>query len=251
MQKHPFSLEGKTILVTGASSGIGFSTCLLIHKMGGKFIGIGRRDKELKKLIELTSSDSKTIVADLTDELSLEDVVNSIDKIDGLVHSAGITIPHVPLQFYKKEQMERVRSINYDAIVFLMSKLVKSKKINKGGSIVLLASVAGLFGTKGIGIYSGTKGALLATSRVWASELSKQRIRVNSVAPGMVKTDMNDGIIDHLSAEVVAEDEKRYPLGYGEPEDVAAAIVYLLADASKWMTGEVLVIDGGRTSITA
>jgi NAD(P)-dependent dehydrogenase (short-subunit alcohol dehydrogenase family) len=248
---NPFSLEGKKILVTGASSGIGYQTCLLISQMGGTFIGVARREDELKRLLATANNANNEIrVADLTNDNDLNKLIESIPAVDGIVHSAGIAPPHTPLKFYKKEEMDRTRAINYDSAVLLLSKTLREKKIKKEASIVLVASIAGLFGTKGVGIYAGTKGALLASMRAWAVELAKSKIRVNAVAPGMVKTDMQGDMITELSAEVVAEDEKKYPLGYGETGDVAAGIVFLLSNASKWITGETLVMDGGLTSTT-
>jgi len=243
-----FTLKEKKFIVTGASSGIGYETCMLINKLGGSFIGVARREEELNKLLqEADNCLNSIIVADLANEEAISTIVNTIPAIDGVVHSAGITVPHTPLKFYKKEMLDQVRMINYDSIVYLLSKIVKHKKIKSNSSIVMVASIAGLFGTKGAGIYAGSKGALIAITKVLASELATSGIRVNAVAPGMVKTKMTLNTIEELSAETMKEDEKKYPLGYGNPIDVAGPIVFLLSNASKWITGEILVIDGGRT----
>jgi NAD(P)-dependent dehydrogenase (short-subunit alcohol dehydrogenase family) len=245
---NPFSLENKTILVTGASSGIGYKTCLSIHKQGGNFIAIARREDFLKKLISETSTLNNYIVADLTKEENLQLIINSIDRIDGLVHCAGVD-EYAPVKFYNQKLMTDIMSINYESAVYLVNLLSKKKKINKGASIVLVTSIAGLFGFKGIGIYSGSKGALIAISRVWAAEFSSMKIRVNCISPGMVRTAIADQMILNLTKEVVEIDEKKYPLGYGNPEDVANPTVFLLSDASSWMTGQNLILDGGRTSL--
>jgi NAD(P)-dependent dehydrogenase (short-subunit alcohol dehydrogenase family) len=244
---NPFSLENKTILVTGASSGIGYKTCLSIHKQGGNFIAIARRENFLKKLISETSTFNNYIVADLTKEEDLHLIINSVDKVDGLVHCAGVG-EYAPVKFYNQKLMTNIMSINYESVVYLVNLLSKKKKINKGASIVLVTSIAGLFGFKGNGIYSGSKGALIAISRVWAAEFSSMKIRSNCISPGMVRTAISDQVILNLTKEVVEIDEKKYPLGYGNPEDVANPIVFLLSDASSWMTGQNLILDGGRTS---
>ncbi len=247
MSEDLFKLTGKKFLVTGASSGIGYESCLLISKLGGSFIGIARREDELKKLLEVADNkENSVIAADLSKESEIGKIVSSIPNIDGIVHSAGITAPS-PLKFYKKELIDRMREVNYDSILLLLSNIVKQKKINKKASIVLVSSISGIYGMKGNGIYAGTKGALIAITKVWANELAVSGIRVNAVAPGMVRTDITMKAIEILSAETIADDEKKYPLGYGDPIDVAAPITFLLSQASKWITGEVLIIDGGRT----
>lgn len=248
MMKTPFTLEGKTFLVTGASSGIGLTTCLMINSLGGSFIGVARREAELQKLLSKANPDlnNHVIAADLTKDEDVEKVASSIAVVNGVVHSAGV-VNLAPLKFYKRSLMDEMRIINYDAILYLMNGITKKKKLAKNSSVVLVSSIAGLFGMRGNGIYAGTKGALIAITKVWANELALQGTRVNCVAPGMVRTDITQKTINELSAEVVAEDEKKYPLGYGDPEDVAAAITFLLSPASKWITGQTLITDGGRT----
>jgi NAD(P)-dependent dehydrogenase (short-subunit alcohol dehydrogenase family) len=174
-------------------------------------------------------------------------VVNQLDKIDGIVHSAGI-VSLAPAKFYTDELMNSMRIINYDAIVKLVHLVSKNKKLNKKSSIVLLSSISGFFGMKGNGIYAGTKGALIAISKVWAYEFSGSGTRVNCVSPGMVKTEITERSIQDLSLEVIQLDEKKYPLGYGEPAQVANPIVFLLSEASSWITGQNIVLDGGRTA---
>lgn len=242
-----FTLNGKRILVTGASSGIGYATCLLINSLGGNFIGVSRRQDKLKELLSASENDANSIIsADITKDGDIEQIIKTVSNLDGIVHSAGIAV-RLPLKFYKKEVLDQTRAVNYDSIVLLVNGLLKQKKLNKRSSIVLVSSIAGLFGSKGNGIYAGTKGALIAIAKVWASELASSGIRVNAVAPGMVKTDIAMAAVETLSAETIAEDEKKYPLGYGNPIDVAAPIAFLLSEASKWITGEVLITDGGRT----
>jgi NAD(P)-dependent dehydrogenase (short-subunit alcohol dehydrogenase family) len=244
----PFNLKNKTILVTGASSGIGWQTCLFIHRQGGNFIAISRRQNLLKELVDLTSSKNKFVAADLTKPEEIEMVVHTIDKIDGIVHCAGI-VSLAPVKFYTRKIMDEIRNINYDSILLMVNLIFKKKKINKNSSIVLVSSLAGIFGMKANGIYAGTKGALIAISKVWANEFSNMNIRVNCVSPGMVKTDITINAINDLSKETIEEDEKKYPLGYGNSEDVANPIIFLLSNGSKWITGQNFVLDGGRSIV--
>jgi NAD(P)-dependent dehydrogenase (short-subunit alcohol dehydrogenase family) len=174
-------------------------------------------------------------------------IVESTENIDGIVHAAGI-VSLAPVKFYSEELMNEMRSINFDSIVYLVNLIFKKKKINKGSSIVLVSSIAGLFGMKGNGIYAASKGALIAISKVWASEFATSKTRVNCVSPGMVKTEITSKSIEDLSLEVIQLDEKKYPLGYGDPIQVANPIVFLLSEASSWITGQNIILDGGRTS---
>jgi NAD(P)-dependent dehydrogenase (short-subunit alcohol dehydrogenase family) len=245
---NPFDLSGKKILVTGASSGIGYETCLAITRQGGMFIAIARREDFLGKLIAECGNQNSYIVADLSKMEDIKAIVDKIENIDGIVHSAGI-VSLAPVKFYSEELMNEMRSINFDSIVYLINLIFKKKKINKGSSIVLVSSIAGLFGMKGNGIYAASKGALIAISKVWASEFGTSKIRVNCVSPGMVKTEITSKSIDDLSLEVIQQDQKKYPLGYGDPIQVANPIVFLLSEGSSWITGQNIVLDGGRTSV--
>lgn len=244
---YPFDLSGKIILVTGASSGIGYETCLSISRQGGTFIAVARRVELLEKLIEECGNKNSFILADLSQTEDIQKIVELMPNIDGIVHSAGI-VTLAPVKFYSKELMNSIRETNFDSITLLINLITKKKKINKGSSIVLVASIAGLFGMKGNGIYAASKGALIAISKVWASEFSSNRIRVNCVSPGMVKTEITNKSIEDLSLEVIQQDEKKYPLGYGEVIQVANPIIFLLSEASSWITGQNLILDGGRTS---
>ncbi len=243
-----FQLKGKKFLVTGASSGIGYEVCKTIALMGGHFIAVARRADLLEKLVaECDAEGSSYISADLSNTEEIKAIITKVEKIDGVVHSAGI-VKLAPLKFYKEEMMDEMRKINYDSIVILMNLLTKNKKLNHQSSIVLISSISGIYGMKANGIYAGIKGALIGISKSWANELAATKTRVNIVAPGMVKTEITQNTIDILSAEVVAEDEKKYPLGYGSAEDVAYPIAFLLSDASKWITGQTIILDGGRTA---
>lgn len=248
MTNNSFNLQGKTFLVTGASSGIGYEICKTIALMNGHYIAIARRENLLQQLLtEHPTEHSSFIVADLSTAEGITAVLNATGPVDGVVHSAGI-VKLAPLKFYKEELLNDMRVINYDSIVMLMNSLHKAKKLKAQSSTVLISSISGMYGMKGNGIYAGLKGALIAISKVWANELAQNRSRVNVVSPGMVRTDITEESIRSLSAEVIAADEAKYPLGYGNPEDVAYPVTFLLSDAAKWITGQNIVLDGGRTS---
>lgn len=244
MNYNPFSLEGKTILVTGASSGIGRTTAIECSKLGAHVVITGRNAERLQETFDQLEGDGHLqIIADLTDAESLEQLVAQIPQIDGLVNNAGIAQTKL-ISFLKPTDLENIFSVNTYSPVLLTKMLIKNKKINKGGSIVFTSSVAAMASDIGNAVYGMSKSAIQAFSRYCAAEFAAKQIRVNSVHPGAIETSMlRDGI---LSDEDRQKDMQRYPLGrYGKPEDVAWAIVYLLSDASAWVTGSQLVIDGG------
>ena len=242
-----FDISQKTILVTGATSGIGFATSKLLIHLGCSLYVVGRNTDKLAELETLGNGEVTAIQADLRDNEDLKKVVESIAKIDGFVHSAGV-VKNIPLQFISRDYLETERSLNYDSFLFLTQMLMKKRKINSGGSIVPVASIAGSAGIPGLSVYCGSKAALVGTMRVLAKEFSSNKIRVNTISPGMVKTELVDKAADSLTVEALLLDEQKYPLGYGLPDDVAYSIAFLLSDASSWMTGQDIILDGGRTS---
>jgi NAD(P)-dependent dehydrogenase (short-subunit alcohol dehydrogenase family) len=243
---HPFSLIGKTILITGASSGIGRATAILCSQMGATLILTGRTASKLEEVYSMLYGDNhRKIVLDLEHPESVNKLIDVIDGLDGLLHSAGITNP-LPFAYTKSDDLSRVMKINFEIPFSITRELIRSKKIRKNSSIVFVSSLMGLnSGMKGGSSYSASKGAISAFIRVLALEFASKNIRVNAVCPGMVKTDfINDGF---FSQEQLEADELKYPLGYGSPEQVASSIVFLLGSGSSWITGTNLVIDGGAT----
>ena len=168
------------------------------------------------------------------------------DKLDGIVHCAGFTIPK-PFQFIAADDIDAIMEVNYKAPALLSQLLVKKKKMNKGASIVFISSISGVWvSAVGASLYSSSKGAINGLARAMAIELAPKSIRVNCVNPGMIDTNLYGN--GEITEEQLKEDAKRYPLGrYGKPEEVAMAVVYLLSDASSWVTGTNLKIDGGYT----
>lgn len=245
MSYNPFSLEGKTILVTGASSGIGRSTAVECSKMGAKVIVTGRNEERLNKTFnQLEGNGHQMIVADLSVEEDIDALVKKCPVLNGLVNNAGVGVNR-PVNFIKLENMQYVYQTNVFGVALLTKVLLKKKKIAKGGSIVFSSSISSYITASGWSVYASSKGAINAYMRNCAIELGVKGIRCNAVLPGMVETEVLDTLI--FTEEDREKDLKLYPLGrYGKPAEIAYAIIYLLSNASAWVTGTELVIDGGR-----
>lgn len=241
---NPFSLEGKTILVTGASSGIGRGIAVTCSKMGAKVIINGRNTTKLQETLSLMEGEGHLVAAgDLTDSVSLVFMVDKLPKLDGVIHCAGIG-QRIPCKELHSDDINQVMDLNFKAPVMLQAELLRQKKINKGASIVFVASIASWSPSIGNSVYSASKGAIISYANCLALELAPRKIRVNCISPAMVWTDLirKDGIDE----EQLKEDESKYPLKrYGQPEDVANLAVYMLSDASTWMTGSNVKISGG------
>lgn len=245
---NPFSLEGKTILVTGASSGLGRGIAIQCSKMGARVVITARNEQRLEETFtNLEGEGHISIPADLTNEADVFRLVENSPQINGCVHSAGI--PQVKaLKFIDRHLMEETLGINTIAPIVVTTSLLKKKKIAKGGSILFLASISGVtVGDPGIAAYATSKGALTGFIKSAALALAGQGIRVNTISPGIVPTSMfesttDQSIVDNLGDSVVSD----YPLKrLGKPDDIANGAVYLLSDASSWVTGINLTIDGG------
>ena len=244
---NPFSLENKKILVTGASSGIGKAIAIECSKMGARVIITGRNEERLAETYkELVGEHPAYIVADLTKEEDIERLVALTDSLNGLVNCAGLTIPK-PFKFLQESDIETVMTVNFNAPLLLTQRLVKKKKLEKGASVVFISSISGTKVSYIAGsIYSASKGAINGLCKGLALELASQQIRVNTVVPGMVETNIVSG--GEIAEEQLEIDRQKYPLKrYGKPEEVAYAVVYLLSGASGWVTGSNLLIDGGYT----
>lgn len=245
---NPFSLEGKTILVTGASSGIGRGIAIACAKMGGKIILNGRSLERLQEtLAMLAGNNHQILVSDLSKQDDLQNMVDTLPEIQGWVNSAGI--PKVnPIKYFDRKDVEEIFNVNIVSTMLLLSMLVKKKKLKRGSSVVFISAVTGAFvGSKGDTSYCATKGAVNGFMKGAALELASQGIRINSINPGLVPTN-----ILNLANTIAGEEHhteimlERYPLKrLGTPEDIGNGAVYLLSDASSWVTGTNLVIDGG------
>jgi NAD(P)-dependent dehydrogenase (short-subunit alcohol dehydrogenase family) len=243
---NPFTLGGKTILVTGASSGIGKAIAIESSKMGAKVIITGRNEERLKKTYYLLKGSGHDLfVADLSVKEDIDRLYKELPVIDGLVNCAGLTITK-PFKFVSNSDVESIMSVNFEAILFLTQSIVKSKKMKKGSSIVFVSSISGTkISIIGNSIYSASKGAINGLAKGIALELAPN-IRVNTVIPGMINTNILAG--GEITEDQLEDDIQRYPLKrYGKPEEVAYAVIYLLSDAATWITGSNLLIDGGYT----
>lgn len=245
MTSSPFSLDNKRILITGGASGIGKATALLCSQMGADVVLVDLNEQGLKQTAEEIGKESTEVFAlNLTNQEQLEDMISKLPKLDGVVSNAGI-VYSLMAKFNEPADTERIFSINTFSHINLIQGLIKQKKLNKGASIVFTSSMSGVFcGFVGGSLYGATKSALAGYAKALAIELAPRGIRVNTVHPGMIETPLTKNTA--LSQDVLDEDAKTYPLGrYGKPEEVAAAMVYLLSDATVWMTGTQLLIDGG------
>lgn len=242
---NPYSLEGKSILVTGASSGIGRASAIECSKMGAQVIITARNEDRLKEtLFNMEGNNHRIVPCDLSDETSIDNLVSSIPEIQGLLNNAGFT-KTVPVQFINGTDLASVLNVNTVAPILLLQKLLKKKKLKKGASVVFTSSMAGIgHSSVGNAMYSASKGAISSFVRCAAKELAPKGIRVNAVCPAMVETSILSA--GTISNEQLEENKKRYPLGrFGKPEEVAWAMIYLLSDASAWVTGDNLILDGG------
>ena len=248
MLYNPFTLEGKTVLVTGASSGIGQATAIACSKMGASVIVSGRNKERLQQTFnELLQNDGHNqICADLVREEGIAELLNTVPKLDGLVLCAGKGLT-LPFQFASRDKFNDIFEINLFAPIELLRLLYKKKLLNKEASVVFVSSIGGIQSfMPGNSIYGASKSAFNSIMKYSAREFAQRKIRVNSVCPGMVETPfIHRGT---LTEDDFNKDMEQYPLKrYGKPTDIANGIVYLLSDASSWMTGQSLVIDGGRT----
>lgn len=246
-----FGLKGKKIVVTGASSGIGRSTSILLSEMGAELIICGRNTDRLNETYRSLFNQNlhQIFIGDLNDEETIQKLIDSYQNIDGLVLCAGI-VKTLPIKFLNSYELSKIINNNFLSPTLIVQKTIKEKKMNKGGSIVFISSIAGNYlADKGNGAYAASKAALNGICKVMACEFAAQKIRVNAICPGMVHTPMTNDELAAVSKEQLELNAQLYPLGYGTPIDVAASVAYFLADASKWVTGSSFVIDGGYTIV--
>lgn len=245
---NPFSLDGKVILVTGASSGIGRGIAIECSKMGATVVINGRNEERLNDtLLQLEGEGHLLIKADISKQEDIDSLVAKCPSINGIVHSAGIPaicgVKHID-----RSLLEQIVNVNEIAPILLTSALIKKKKLQKDSSIVFIASMSGVYVANiGESPYSATKGALSGFVKSAAFELASQGTRVNAICPAVVQTQLLQLSNKMFSEEQLKEKMKdKYPLKrFGTPEDIAHGAIYLLSDASSWVTGINLLIDGG------
>ena len=244
---NPFSLKGKTILVTGSSSGIGRATAVVCSQMGATLIITGRNPTRLSETFELLEGlNHQQYVGDLAKEDDLNSLVNFLPKLDGFVSNAGIAKPLV-LQLADNFDVNEIMQINALVPMNLTRLILQQKKLNKGASLVYISSINGNnCSSIGSSIYAASKSTLTGFMKGIALELAYRGIRVNCINPGMIETDFFKD--SSIGEDELEKDKLKYPLKrYGKPEEVAYAVVYLMSDTTQWITGSTLLIDGGFT----
>lgn len=239
-----FSLSGKKILVTGASSGIGKAIAVSCARLGASVCLTGRNKERLQDTFQLLEGNGhESVSADLSSETETGELVQSLPALDGIVHCAGIGF-RKPCKMLTSADVDAVMGINFKSAVLLQAGLLSAKKVNREASIVFIASRAAESPSMGNALYSASKGALIAYARCLSLELASRLIRVNCICPAMVWTDLV--LQGGLTREDLEKEQMKYPLKrYGEPEDVANLCVFLLSGASSWMTGSCVNITGG------
>lgn len=245
---NPFSLKGKNILITGASSGIGRSTAIECSRLGANLIITGRNVERLNETFSLLTGKERNhaiVSADLTTEEDVDTLIQKLPKLDGCVFSAGISATKT-IPFYTKKDLQKVFDVNFFGPVLLTKDMLKNKVISKGCSLVYVSSIGGVnFFSPGNGIYGTSKSALDSFVRFAAIELAVKQVRVNAVCPARVETPLIQSV--PISDEVVELDKKKYlAKRYANPQEIAHGCIYLLSDASSFMTGQSLILDGGR-----
>ena len=245
MSYNPFTLEGKTVLVTGSSSGIGQATAIECAKMGAKVVVTGRNAERLQETFDQLEGEGHIqIIADLDNAEDIDRLVEECPTLNGLVNNAGRGCSK-PVNFLKADDLQGVFQTNVYGVALLTKTLLKKKKILKNASIVFTSSISAYMTAPGLSVYAASKAAISAYMRTCAMELAPKGIRSNAVLPGMVETKLiNSGT---YTDEDKQADLAFYPLGrYGCPNDIAYGVIYLLSDASAWVTGTEMIIDGGR-----
>lgn len=243
---NPFSLQDKTILVTGASSGIGKATAIECSKMGAKLIITGRNEERLNQTLNaLQGTGHLAIIANLDLSEDIKTLINTVDKIDGAVLCAGIGETR-PIKFSTIDKFQKIFNTNLFSQTELIRFVCKNKKLNSGASIVAISSISSRTHEFGNGMYGASKAALSTWIKYAANEYGSLGYRFNAICPGMVETPMIRG--GAFTNEQLLENMKEYPLKrFGKPEDIAYGAIYLLSNASSWITGTELIIDGGNT----
>lgn len=240
----PFHLRGQSILVTGASSGIGAEVARMAAEHGASVVATGRDEGRLQSVImELCGEGHQALPADLTQAAARRKLVEAAGPLNGVVHCAGKSAV-APAKFWTEKSWRHLNAINHEAPLLLTRELLAAKSLVGGGSLVFLSSVAAHVPSVGVGLYAATKAALQAAAAVLALELAPRGIRVNCISPGLVETPMMEEE-SAFPTKLLNAYRERYPLGTGRPDDVAAAVIFLLSPASRWMTGANLLLEGG------
>ena len=241
---NPYSLEGKTILITGAASGIGKATAIESSKLGARIVAVDLNPDGLSQVMpQLEGDGHSSYVGNLCDESFLKEIAEDVPALDGVFLCAGVS-DTTPVKFISQEKIQRVFDVNLTAPIIMLKHLLVKKKINKGGSLVWMSSYGAEKVEPGLGIYAASKSAVNGIMRAYAKELVSRKIRSNSIMPMMIRTELIS-TLNNISDKDWEKQESMYPLGFGSPLDVAYAAIYLFSDASRWITGTQIRMDGG------
>ncbi len=245
-------LSNKHIVITGASSGIGREVAILVNKLGAKVSLIGRKKDSLKSLIrDLQGEENQFYEFDVTNYIEIDNLISRIvatnGLIDGFVHSPGIEMTR-PLKMLKVEHYREVFDINTVSALEITKSITKNSNISTNASIIYISSIVGILGQPGKTAYSASKGALIAAAKCLALELAPKGIRINTILPALVETDMSSKVLASLSEEGKNNILKMHPLGFGRPIDIANSAAFLLSSAARWITGSEFLIDGGYSA---
>lgn len=242
---NPFSLEGKTILVTGASSGIGRATAIECSKVGAAVILLGRNQERLNETLSACEGTGhKVIQCDFAAISSLQEKLDAIPELDGIVYNAGVNTKYL-VKNLTQEKIDEIFHVNYYAPVLMTQMFLKKKRLKRNASIVFISSISTSFAAISNSVYASSKGAVNSFMKCLAMEIAPRGMRANVIQPGMIETPI---LKAYAMAEELQDFKNSSPLGHpGEPEDIAYGCVYLLSDASKFVTGSVMTIDGGVT----
>lgn len=249
---NPMSLVNKKILVTGASSGIGRHTSIILSKLGAEVVLVARNKERLNETYNKLEGSGHSVYDYDLEQLDgipkfIKDIVSEQGCLSGIFHAAGIAAALSVNSIKERSIYSIFQSSAFASLMLAKAFSHKDVRAEGSTSLVLMSSAAGLTGTKGMSIYSSSKAAVDGAVRAIAVELAEKNIRVNSIAAGMIKTEMHETFVNNNASEVMDRKENLHPLGFGAPEDVAMAVAFLLSDASKWITGTTMVVDGGFT----
>ena len=249
---HALDMSGRTVVVTGASAGIGRDVAILLGELGARVALVGRNLDRLNSVASKMSGSRHLVEAFDLNQLEeipawMKKIAEKFGELHGVVHCAGVQ-QTMPLRAITVRPAEDVMRVNVLAALMLAKGLRQKGVRAADASLVLVASVMGLVGAPGCAVYCASKGAVISMTRALALELAAEKIRVNCVAPAFVKTEMLEELKSVAGADQMAAVEARHPLGFGEPRDVSHSIAFLLSPASRWMTGSTMTVDGGYTA---
>lgn len=248
---NPFSLNGKKIIITGASSGIGRQCAISCSKMGATVVLIGRDESRLQETLSLMEGEGHLVCSFDLNQLEsikplVQDIISKLGPLDGFIHSAGIE-KTLPIKSLKPSDYENIIRVNTLSAFEFVRYFSGNKNFNHGGSIVLISSITSVIGRVGVSAYAASKGAIVSAVKTMALELAQRSVRINAVSPGTVLTPLMESYLSQISEMERQKRVEGFPLGLGEPTDVANACIYLLSEASRWVTGQNLIVDGGYT----